>query len=251
LHPQYRTKYRELYETHWWWRAREEIICGEIRQRLPENSRVNILDIGCGDGLFFDRLRQFGDVEGVEPGANIVDPNGANRSRITVTPFDLNFKPGKQYGLILMLDVLEHLDAPADALSHAVSLLTPEGIIVATVPAFRILWTNHDRLNDHRTRFTRSSFGGLAGSAGMQILAMRYFFVWLFAAKLGTRAAEVVMPGEPRVPRIPPPALNVFLYWLSCVDDRMTRHLHVPVGSSLLAIGRRARKLQPLGGAPA
>jgi SAM-dependent methyltransferase len=244
LDPEYRAKYRKLYEQHWWWRAREEIIWGEIRRRLPENSRVDILDIGCGDGLFFDRLRQFGNVEGVEPAADLVDPNGANRGRITVAPFDANFRPGKRYGLILMLDVLEHLDAPADALNHAVSLLTSEGVLVATVPAFRLLWTNHDRLNDHRTRFTKRSFRRLAGCAGMQILEMRYFYVWLFAVKLGARVAEAILPGEPRAPQIPSPVVNGLLHWLSCADDLVARHLHVPVGSSLLAIGRRPKNLQ-------
>jgi 2-polyprenyl-3-methyl-5-hydroxy-6-metoxy-1,4-benzoquinol methylase len=241
LDPNYANHYRELYEKHWWWRAREEILCDELRQHLLGKPRMNILDVGCGDGLFFERLREFGDVEGVESDASLVNANGPDREWIRVGNFDSNFQPNKRYGLILMLDVLEHLDAPQHALSQAISLLTPEGVLVITVPAFRLLWTNHDRLNEHRTRFTKASFRRLAESAGMEISAMRYFFAWMFPAKLAARAAEIAFRPQPGVPRIPPASVNTFLRRASYLEDRLTRKLHVPFGSSLLVFGRRAR----------
>ena len=72
----------------------------------PASRRERILDIGCGDALFFDRLAEFGEVEGVEPCLDLISPGNPHRDRIYVCPFDENFRPGKQYSLILMLDVL-------------------------------------------------------------------------------------------------------------------------------------------------
>ncbi len=120
LDPDYGRHYRELYEKHWWWRAREVILLEELHRLFPDSRPLSILDVGCGDGLFFEPLRQFGNVEGIESETALVDPRGPNRRRITVAPFDASFKPGKQYDLILMLDVLEHLDSPEQALRHAV-----------------------------------------------------------------------------------------------------------------------------------
>jgi 2-polyprenyl-3-methyl-5-hydroxy-6-metoxy-1,4-benzoquinol methylase len=57
-----------------------------------------------------------------------------------------------------MLDALEHLENPVAALRHVCELLTPEGTFIATVPAFMALWTNHDVLNHHFTRYTKSAF---------------------------------------------------------------------------------------------
>ena len=239
MDPDYGRHYRELYEKHWWWRAREGILLEKLHRLFPDSRALAILDVGCGDGLFFEQLRQFGDVEGIESEAALVDPQGPNRSRITVAPFDGSFNPGKKYDLILMLDVLEHLNAPEVALRHAVSLLRAGGMIVVTVPAFRLLWTNHDRLNEHRTRFTKGSFRLVAASARMQIMEMRYFFHWLFVAKLVARMAESILPREPRIPRIPSSAINGFLYQASRAEEILTRRLRVPFGSSLLAIGRR------------
>jgi 2-polyprenyl-3-methyl-5-hydroxy-6-metoxy-1,4-benzoquinol methylase len=239
LDPEYGKHYRELYEKHWWWRSREEMLVDELRRRLPKSANLSILDIGCGDALFFDRLRQFGDVEGIEPTPEIVDPNGPNRARITVAPFDASFQPGKKYDLVLMLDVLEHLDWPEQALRQALSLLKRGGLVLVTVPAFRVLWTQHDRLNEHRTRFTKRTFDRVAQASGMKIVSSRYFFIWLFAAKLAVRAAEAFLPANPRIPKIPSPAVNALLYRLSCIEEKLTRLLPIPIGSSLLVVGER------------
>ena len=242
MDPDYGRHYRELYEKHWWWRAREMILLEELHRLFPDSRALAILDVGCGDGLFFERLRQFGEVEGIESEAALVDPRGPNRSRITVAPFDASFNPGKKFDLILMLDVLEHLDAPEEALGHAVTLLRAGGKMVVTVPAFRMIWTNHDCLNEHRTRFTKRSFRLVAASAGMEIMEMRYFFVWLFAVKLATRMVELILPREPRNPRIPSSAINGFLYQASRYEEKLTRILSVPIGSSLLVVGKRSSK---------
>ena len=239
MDPDYGRHYRELYEKHWWWRAREEILVDELRRRFSKGANLSILDVGCGDALFFGRLSEFGEPEGVESDLGLVDPNGPYRARIAVAPFDARFQPGKNYDLILMLDVLEHLDEPEHALRRALELLKPGGIVVVTVPAFRLLWTNHDRLNQHRTRFTKRSFARLASASGMEITASRYFFVWLAAAKLAVRMVEAILPAHPRVPGIPSPWINELLYRISRIEEKLSRILYLPIGSSLMVVGRR------------
>lgn len=203
MDSKYGEAYRELFEKHWWWRSRTELIVGKVRQLRPASGWNRILDIGCGDALFFDRLGEFGEVEGVEPSADLVKPDNPHRNRIHVCPFDENFQPGKQYSLILMLDVLEHLDEPVAALKHVLDLLTPEGIVILTVPAFMQLWTNHDALNHHRTRFTKRSFSEVAKQAGFSTQEERYLYHWTCPVKLGVRLMENVFHPEPASPKVP------------------------------------------------
>ena len=236
----YGQAYERLYREHWWWRAREGMLVEILCERRPTGGWRTILDVGCGNGLFFDRLSEFGEVEGVEPSAELVDPHSPHAARIYVGPFDATFQPGKLYALILMLDILEHLDAPAEALHHALGLLEPGGLVVITVPAFPALWTGHDVLNQHRTRFTKASFRALAAAAGMRILAERYFFHWMFPAKLAARAAEKLSGAQPAVPRVPAKWLNRALYGLSHAEQRLFRTAPLPFGSSLLVLGTRA-----------
>src|SRR5579862_4942250 len=122
MDTEYRKHYRNLFQRHWWWRARTEFIVHNLKSILPRGGHLNILDVGCGEGLFFDRLSEFGHVEGIEvEGALPVDSPWLNRIR--VCPFDETFQPEKQYSLILMLDVLEHLADPAAALRNVRRLL--------------------------------------------------------------------------------------------------------------------------------
>lgn len=238
MDPEYARRYRELYERHWWWRARERFVLETVRRYLAGVERRPILDVGCGDGLLFDRLGQFGEVWGVESDASLVSAGNPHRDRIHVGPFDASYRPGRRYGLVLMLDVIEHLPDPVGALRHAVALLEPDGMLVATVPAFRMLWTTHDVLNHHYTRYTRRSFGALARSAGLHVVRAGYFFHWMFPAKLGVRLLEAARRPRPASPRVPPPWINEPLYLLSRLEQRLLTPLGVPFGSSLLAVAR-------------
>jgi SAM-dependent methyltransferase len=240
MDTEYGARYRELFERHWWWRAREQVILDALRRHRPRDGWRAVLDVGCGDGLFFDTLASLDGVtlvEGVEPAAALVSPGGVHRQRIHVVPFDTSFEPGRRYSLVLMLDVLEHLPDPDAALRHALSLLEPDGVFLATVPAFMSLWTRHDELNHHYIRYSKRSFRALADSAGLRVDEARYFFHWTALAKVGTRMKERLVPGTPEPPTIPSAPVNRMLYLLSRLEDRMLGRAPVPFGSSLLVVG--------------
>lgn len=231
MDAEYAREYRELYQRHWWWRAREALVLRTLRRLRAGRGPGRILDVGCGDGLFFDRLSELGEVEGIEPDASLLTPGSPHRGRITVAPFDAGFQPGHRYALVLMLDVLEHLPDAEGALRHARSLLEPDGRLVVTVPAFQWLWTHHDDLNRHYVRYTQSTLRDVAARAGMRVEASRYFFHWTVPGKLAVRAKERVLgPGGPE--RVPAAPVNRALYLLS----RAEQALRLPFGSSLLAV---------------
>ena len=235
MDPAYAARYGELYRRHWWWRAREALVVAELRRlSLP---RGRILDVGSGDGLFFEPLAQFGEPEGVEPDPAMLGPAPRHRQRIHAGPFE-TFEPGRRYSLILMLDVLEHLTAPDAFLRHGVALLEPGGRVVVTVPAFPVLWTNHDAVNRHVARYTRASLHRVIEQAGLCAERMVYFFHWLFFAKLAARAYQALARPSPRPPSVPPAPVNLVAWAVSRVEQLVHARRLVPFGSSLLAIAR-------------
>jgi|RhiMethySRZTD1v2_1073278.scaffolds.fasta_scaffold177576_2 SAM-dependent methyltransferase len=239
--PEYAQRYRDLYHQHWWWRAREALLVRTLEHLSPHGGWNTILDVGCGDGLFFGKLQQFGTtLEGVESDASLVSENGPWRRHIHVGSFDSSFQPANAYSLILMLDMLEHLADPLSALQHAVRLLEPRGHILLTVPAFEALWTSHDDYNEHRTRFTRARFARLARDAGMRIDSARYFFHWTCPIKLAQRLKERLLPGVPAPAGIPPRWANKALYLTSRLEQTLLEPFPIPFGSSLLIVGGRA-----------
>ena len=233
--PEYAAAYRDLYERHWWWRAREPMLLREIEEHRPAAGWGSILDVGSGDGLFFDGLARLGDVWGVESDESLVPADSRHRARIHLGPFDSTFNPGRRFGLVLMLDVLEHLPDPVAALRKTADLLEPGGRVLITVPAFPVLWTSHDEVNHHLVRYRRRSLKPVIAQAGLSVLSSRYFFHWLFPAKLGVRVLERFGGAGRAHPTVPPPFLNRLLLGIARFEQYTVGRLGVPFGSSLLA----------------
>ncbi|HEY6928560.1 MAG TPA: class I SAM-dependent methyltransferase [Thermoanaerobaculia bacterium] len=236
MDPHYAQNYRDLYERHWWWRAREDLILATLASLRPNGRWGAILDVGCGDGLFFDKLSGLGEVEGIEMDPKGVTPGGRWIDRIHVRPFDESFRPGKRFDLVLMLDVIEHFEEPLASVRRAIELLAPEGYLVVTVPAFESLWTSHDELNHHFTRYTKGGLAALIREAGGELHQSRYFYRWMYPLKLAAHVKETVFPVSPEIPSVPPSWLNDVLYRLSRWEQKTIGSWPLPFGSSLLAV---------------
>jgi 2-polyprenyl-3-methyl-5-hydroxy-6-metoxy-1,4-benzoquinol methylase len=232
----YVRRYKELYERHWWWRAREDLLLETVPRIAPARRPLEILDVGCGDGLFFEKLSRFGRVCGLETDPAAVTPGAVWEDRIHVGAFDGSYQPGRAFDLVLLLDVLEHLTEPVAALTRARALLAPEGRILVTVPAFRSLWTRHDDLNRHRTRYRRATLRRESEAAGLSVLEMRYFFAWVAPVKVLQRGMEWLWPAAPSPPSIPGGAVNAMLYRASRAEQWLLAARSAPFGSSLLAV---------------
>lgn len=236
----YASVYRTLHERHWWWRARERYLLGWLARVAPPGGFGPILDVGCGEALWFERLRAFGSPEGLEADPALAAAAVARVGPVVhARPFDRRFQPGKRYGLVLMLDVLEHLDDDLAALRHAATLLEPGALLLATAPAFEALWTGHDDLNAHRRRYTAAGLARVAEEAGLVVLHRSYFFNWLVLPKLAVAALERLRPRAPAPPRLGSGRLDGALYRLCLLEQRTWGRLPLPWGSSALLVAAR------------
>jgi 2-polyprenyl-3-methyl-5-hydroxy-6-metoxy-1,4-benzoquinol methylase len=235
MDPAYGAAYPRLYREHWWWRTRERILLATIA-RLVKDMGVpvpRILDVGCGAGLFFDALEAFGHVEGIESDFHAVEQSGRWRDRITVGELSPD---GDPFDLVLLLDVLEHIEQPRALLSTVARRLSPRGRVLITVPAYQWLWSSHDVLNHHVRRYSATSLRREIEAAGLEQVSSRYLFQSLVVPKLVTRALESLSHPPPRVPTIPPPALNAAVQAWFRAEDAVFGWL--PFGGSVMAVGR-------------
>ena len=239
MDERYAAAYPDLYRGHWWWRAREDILLPEIRGLLNGAHDARILDVGCGAALFFDALEPFGHIEGLESDRSAVERSGKWRTRVTIGELDDSYKPTAPFDLILMLDVVEHVRNPARLLRQAAEILTPTGRLLVTVPAFNWLWTSHDDLNNHVTRYSARQLRTVLDGAGLATVRMSYLFQSLVVPKLLVRAREHLVASQPHVPRIPPPALNHAARTWFRAEHRIAGWL--PFGGSLLAVAAAPR----------
>ncbi|AGA30501.1 class I SAM-dependent methyltransferase [Singulisphaera acidiphila] len=241
MQADYARCYRTLWDHHWWWRSREAFLLDWIGRLHRQSPRERILDVGCGDGLFFERLERFGTVDGLEPDASLVnDPRW--RSRIRVGALDSRFQGTADYDLLLMLDVLEHIGDDGEALQAAHSALRPGGHLLLTVPALSWLWSQHDVANEHFRRYDPSGLRMVLAASGFEVEIVRFFFFWTVGPLLARRwlapAKSAEGTADYAVP-VPPAPLNRALTLLSLGEQAIGRVVRWPLGTSLLAIARR------------
>ncbi len=240
----YSAAYPDLYRRHWWWRAREDFLIEVVRAHLKPSRRAAILDVGCGAGLFFERLQELGEVQGVESDSAMRTGREEVDRRIHWGTLE-SYDPGRRYEIVLFLDVLEHDQEPARLLRSARRLLADDGVVIATVPAFQALWTKHDDVNEHVRRYAKGDFIRVAEAAGLTTRSARYFFHWIFFAKLLVRASEAIRGrgAVSSVPKVPGSLLNRTLYHLSRVEHLLGLGRLLPFGGSLLYVGAPSRTL--------
>ncbi len=96
------------------------------------------LELGCGDGFMINALRELGwDVTGTERTSMMATFAREHFNlNVVVEEEGQKLEQGKQYDLIIMFQVLEHLIDPVKELKRARSLLKPDGKLVVGVPNF-------------------------------------------------------------------------------------------------------------------
>lgn len=116
------------------WRSGQDRRLSQIRQYVQLENR-RILDIGCGLGMYVDKFRRFSDeVYGVD-----VDPDKVARAsqwlpNIQVAPGEhLPFADG-EFDVILLNEVIEHVDDDRLTIQEAYRCLRPGGQIVIYAP---------------------------------------------------------------------------------------------------------------------
>ena len=103
------------------------------RRRAPGR----LLEIGCGHGLLLDEARRRGwDVSGLElseeSAAHARDVLGLD---VREVPFEeLGADEAGSWDAVLLIDVLEHLDDPREALERCQELLAPGGVLCVVTP---------------------------------------------------------------------------------------------------------------------
>ena len=116
-------------------RARVRAICAALR---PGDRPRRLLDVGCGLGLFLQKLAQaFPEAEAI--GVELAPPTAERAARlpglqIHQRPFTALELPPESVDILSMNHLLEHLADPRRELRQAAALLAPGGLLQLEVP---------------------------------------------------------------------------------------------------------------------
>jgi SAM-dependent methyltransferase len=141
-------------EGAWYDSIRYALVRRLLAGRLREDALV--VDVGCGQGGILRSLRRDHptmQLLGSDPFLTPHHVSALAAEGITATK-DFPEECTASADVLLLMDVLEHVDDPGQLLRRALTLLRPGGVALLTVPAYRWLWSDHDVALGHRDRYT-------------------------------------------------------------------------------------------------
>lgn len=231
----YANEYADLYDRHWWWRTREAIVLDQIDQlSLDRKASLEVLDVGCGDGVLLPKLDRYGQAWGIEIDQSLITDH-PYRDRIFTEPLGADIYQDKKYDLITALDVIEHIEDDTSAVCNMIHMLKPGGHLIITVPAFSILWDEHDEMNLHYRRYTKMRLRSLISSQG-HILELRYLYASLFPLKLMVKSLNLLRRRKVAQHHLPSRMTNMLMTSLCSFEYALFGRMPLPIGTSVLAV---------------
>ncbi|MCW8129846.1 MAG: class I SAM-dependent methyltransferase [Planctomycetota bacterium] len=234
-------------ERHWWFRGRQKIALSLLdRFYGKRGAGARVLDLGCGVGNNLKALEPYGEVWGADPSEKAL---AYCRQRFTGRldevwlPDKLPYEE-KTFDLVVMLDVLEHVEDDVGALQRVLRILKPGGTYLLTVPALRWLWSYHDVEHHHFRRYHRGDLRRKLTRLGFEVPHISYINFLLLPAmgmarmmlRPKTWSARDLQNGTGAGGRL---LERIF---------RFERHMlwlgTLPIGGSLVAVARRPQNLE-------
>ena len=228
---------------HWWYSARREILRWAIASALEGAPREGVIyDLGCGVGANLAMLGALGETIGVDASERAI-AHCLAEGRDNVRHADLERLtgiPASSGRLVLLADVIEHLDDDAGCLDAVHAILRPGGALVVTVPAFMALWGPNDDVSQHKRRYTARTLRRVI-ERRFALERITYFNSVLLAPIAAGRWAQRVAGAKGgEEAELPPPVVNEILRRAFRSElSWLRRGGTFPAGVSLLAIARR------------
>ena len=244
----------ELYETfsavedrHWWFSARRQYIRRLIERYVVSDDGIAFCEVGCGTGGNLQMLAREATVDAVEMDdfgracAIARNVEGVRTIEAGSLPDELPFTG--PYQAVYSLDVIEHLREDSAAVKALGGLLSGDGTLFLTVPAYQWMWSYHDEANHHIRRYTRAELCRVVEEAGLQVVYSSYFNTILAPLAIAARFADKFMSVF-RAPRssigleMPPAWVNRILAAIFGLERHLAGRVSVPFGLSIVVVAK-------------
>jgi SAM-dependent methyltransferase len=242
----------DVEERMWWFRALHRNLA-RIRQIAGQARGGFILDAGCGTGgllAFLGKLpgKSGGDFRaGIDRDALACEfARGKTGDAISRASIDaLPFSDGV-FDAVFSADVLCHDGVDQQrALSEMRRCLKPGGLLVLNLPAYRWLFSAHDRAVANARRYGREDVAGLLAASGFTFIRTSYWNTLLFPLMVARRKLMSSAGGaEASDVALLPAPLEAILGGIAAAESGLLSWLlawglRLPFGGSILAAGMK------------
>jgi 2-polyprenyl-3-methyl-5-hydroxy-6-metoxy-1,4-benzoquinol methylase len=227
---------------HFWMQWRHQVLLQQLK-RANRPIRT-ALEIGCGHGVVRQLVERDFDipVDGCDLNQHALQLAKNGRGRLLVyNIFDRNPEMLEAYDLVLLMDVIEHLEDDLLFLKAALAHLKPKGLVAINVPALMGFYGKYDEVAGHKRRYDIAQIESLFRQTGVKRLSIRY---WGFSLLPILFARKVVLRfvSRDRVICTGFAEQNAMVRRILRTIQRMETSMPfpMPIGTSLLAVGCRS-----------
>ena len=232
----------DLEGTYWWYLARKEIVCDTVKRSVAKNSKL--LDFGSGSGGIAKTLGADG-YKVVAADVSSVALAACRKAGLDTLDLNTSWPAAQSVDCILACDVLEHVQGDVELLQKLRVALRPRGLLIATVPAYDLLWSGEDYISNHVRRYTRPLLERHVRQAGFSIERSSYFnTILLPLITAGLFYKRLLRPRDMYVSDIEPLPQwqNKILYTIFSAERFILPRCDFPLGASLLVVARNPNR---------
>lgn len=232
--------------SHWWYQSRRTFVRRVLTDACRSAPPGPIVDIGCGTGSNLETLaatsaRQVVGFDLELSALRHACRRTEGRANVVAGLAERLALPERSAGIVVAMDVLEHLDDDVVALREMHRVLAPQGIVLVTVPAYQWLWSTHDDWAAHRRRYRSGQLTRVLTAAGFEIVRCTYFHSFLLPPAVLLRRTPLgkMVNGTQEEIGATSRVVNSAASTLAALERSWTVRMRLPAGLSLLAVGRR------------
>ena len=235
---------RKVESFHWWFVVRRKLLRFLLSSvSIPRNSLA--LDVGCGTGSNLRTLISAGLYAVGLDRSTYALKLVRSKEGLPLLAGDLNNLPIKtrSVGLIIAMDILEHLEDDAKGINESYRALSKGGILIVTVPAFNFLWGIQDIVTEHKRRYSRKQINNKLEAAGFDVLKSSYFnFFLFFPILVARRIIQLLRLKIQSENEVNSRLLNSFLKTIFSLEVPLLKYVSFPFGVSILCIARKSER---------
>ncbi len=170
--------YDAVEPTHFWMQWRHRVFLNMVADLGLTQRPLRALEIGGGNGVARDLIERDTPwtVDMADLNAVALDMARPGRGE-TLLYNALDLLPDRvgQYDVVILFDVVEHIENPRPFLEAAVAHLRPGGHLFINVPALQPLYSIFDKVLGHFRRYNRATLRGELVGLPTRILECRYW----------------------------------------------------------------------------
>lgn len=216
--------------------------------KLPLKEKLKALDVGGGTGVLRSQVESVTawDVDVADIDYTALTYVKPGRGRIMYYDvLDRNKEFQEYYDVIILFDVLEHIEQTQLFIEALLFHLKTEGILFVNVPALQVLYSNYDKAQGHYRRYNKRTLLKEFEDSCLILKDIRYWGLLNLPAVVARKAWFMLAPmkdaEEVLSQGFQPPNRLINDLFLTLMRLEAVLPAHPPLGSSVMMAGGKQR----------